>query len=88
MPWFRAVMTSWMYKGAKCHLSGNTEAYQSFQLDIGPGAYKRAFLTHRNAVTSAVKRVAVAPYHTEFEKKDVLQADPEQNVSLCPHNRF
>ena len=54
MPWFRAVMTSWMYERAKRHMSSNTEAYQSFQLDIGPGAYKRAFLTHRNAVTTAV----------------------------------
>ena len=34
--WFRAVMTSWMYERAKRHMSGNTEAYQSFQLDIGP----------------------------------------------------
>ena len=58
---FRAVMTSWMYEHAKRHMSRNTEAYQSFQLDIGPGAYKRAFLTHRNAVTMAVKRVAGAP---------------------------
>ena len=58
MPWFGAVVTSWMYERAKRHMSRNTEAYQSFQLDIGPGAYKRAFLTHRNVVTTAVKRVA------------------------------
>ena len=61
MLWFRAVMTSWMYERAKRHMSMNTEAYQSFQLGIGPGAYKRAFLTHRNVVTTAVKRVAGAP---------------------------
>ena len=72
MPWFRAVMTSWMYERAKRHMSRNTEAYQSFQLDIGPGAYKRAFLTHRNAVTKAVKRVAGAPCVAEDEKKEVL----------------
>ena len=48
MPWLRAVMKSWMYERAKLHMSRNTEAYQSFQLDIGPGAYKRAFLTHGN----------------------------------------
>ena len=41
-----------------CHMFQNTETYRSFQLEIGPGAYKRAFLTHRNAVTTAVKRVA------------------------------
>ena len=88
MPWFRAVMTSWMYERAKRHMSRNTEAYQSFQLDIGPGAYKRAFLTHRNAVTTAVKRVAGAPCVTEDEKKEVLRADLERNVSLCLHNSF
>ena len=88
MPWFRAVMTSWMYERAKRHMSRNTEAYQSFQLDIGPGAYKRVFLTHRNAVTTAVKRVAGAPCVTEDEKKEVLKADLERNVSLCLHNSF
>ena len=88
MPWFRAVMTSWMYERAKRHMSRNTEAYQSFQLDIGPGAYKRAFLTHRNAVTTAVKRVAGTPCVTEEEKKEVLRADLERNVNLCLHNSF
>ena len=58
------------------------------QLDIGPGAYKRAFLTHRNAVTTAVKRVAGAPCVTEDERKEVLRADLERNVSLCLHNSF
>ena len=62
-------------------MSRNTEAYQSFQLDIGPGAYKRAFLTHRNAVTTAVKRVAGAPCVTEDEKKKILRADLERNVN-------
>ena len=88
MLWFRAVMTSWMYERAKRHMSRNTKAYQSFQLDIGPGAYKRAFLTHRNAVTTAVKQVAGAPCVTEVEKREVLRADLERNVSLCLHNRF
>ena len=88
MPWFRAVMTSWIYERAKRHMSRNTETYQSFQLDIGPGAYKRAFLTHRNAVTTVVKRVAGAPCVTETEKREVLRADLEQNVSLCLHNSF
>ena len=88
MPWFRAVMKSWMYERAKRHMSRNTEAYQSFQLDIGPGAYKRAFLTHRNAVITAVKRIAGAPSVTETEKREVLRADLERNVSLCLHNSF
>ena len=88
MSWFRAVMTSWMYERAKRHMSKNKETYQSFQLDIGPGVFKRAFLTHRNTVTTAVKRVAGAPCATEAEKTDVLRADLERNVSLCLHNSF
>ena len=88
MPWFRVVMTSWMYERAKCHMSRNTEACQSIQLDIGPGAYKRAFFTHRNAVTIAVKQVAGANCVTENEKREVLRADLERNVSLCLHNSF
>ena len=86
MPWFRAVMTAWVYERAKRHMSRNTEAYQFFQLDIGPGAYKRAFLTHRNAVTTAVKRVAGMSCTTEQVKKVVLRADLERKVSLCLHN--
>ena len=88
MPWFRAVMTSWMHERAKRHVSRNTEAYPSFHLDIGPRPYKREFLMHRNAVTTAVKRVAEAPCVTEAEKREVLQADLEQNVSLCLDNNF
>ena len=88
MPWFRAVMTAWVYERPKRHMSRNTEAYQSFQLDVGPGAYKIALLTHRNAVITAVKRVAVMSCTTEEEKKEVLQADLERNVSLCLQNNL
>ena len=36
----------------------------------GPRAYKRAFLTHKKAVTTAVKRVAGAPCVTETENRE------------------
>ena len=71
-------MTSWMYERAKRLMSRNTEAYQSFQLNIGPEAYMRAFLTHRNAVTTALKRVIGKPCVTETEKREVLRADLER----------
>ena len=32
------------------------QSVQWYQLDIGAGAFKRAFATHRNTVTTAVKR--------------------------------
>ena len=79
--WFRAVMTAWrVYERAKRHLSQNTVAFRSFKLDIGPGADKRAFLTHRNAVTTR-KRVAGM-------SREVLQADLERKLSMCLHNSF
>ena len=52
MHWFRAVMTAWVYERAKRQMYRNTEAYQSFKLDIRPGAYTRAFVTHRNCAYS------------------------------------
>ena len=81
-------MNAWMYERAKRHMSRNMEAYQCFQLNIGPGAYKRAFLLHSNAVTTTVKRVAGMPCLTENEKKEVLRAELERNVSLCLHHIF
>ena len=68
MHWFRAAMTAWMSERAKRHLSRNTEAYQSFQRDIGPGASKKAFQAQRNAVTAAVKQVLESPCITEHDK--------------------
>ena len=63
-------------------MSRNAESYQSSQLDIGLGAYKRAFLTHRKAVNTAVKRVTGMSCASEQEKEEVLPADLERIVSL------
>ena len=56
MPWFRNNMTAWMYEYAKKPMSKHSRVYSAYQLDIGAGAFKRAFVTHRNTVTTAVKR--------------------------------
>ena len=58
MPWFRANMTAWLYEYAKKHMSKHSRAYSAYQLDIGAGAFKLAFVTHRNTVTTAVKRIS------------------------------
>ena len=58
MPWFRANMTAWLYEYAKKHMSKHSRVYSVYQRDIGPGAFKQAFVTHRNAVTTAVKRTS------------------------------
>ena len=39
-------------------------------------------------MTTAVEGVAGTPCTTENEKKELLQADLEGNVSLCLHNSF
>ena len=58
MPWFRANMTAWLYEYAKNNMSKHSRVCSVYQLDIGAGAFKRAFVTHRNAVTTAVKRIS------------------------------
>ena len=54
MPWFRANMTAWLNEYAKKHMSKHSRVYSAYQLDIGAGAFKLAFVTHPNAVTTAV----------------------------------
>ena len=58
MPWLRANMTAWLYKYAKKHMSKHSRVYSAYQLDIGAGAFKRVFVIHWNAVTTAVKRIS------------------------------
>ena len=58
MAWFRANMTAWLYEYAKKHMSRHSRVYSAYQLDFGARAYKRAFVTHRNALTTEVKRTS------------------------------
>ena len=88
MPWFRGVITLRIYEHAKRYMPRNTEAYQSFHLYRGPGAYKRVFLTHRNAVRTAVKQKMKCLARQKARKREVLQADLELNVNLCLHHSF
>ena len=88
MPWFRANMTAWLYGHAKKHMSKHSSVYSAYQLDIGAGAFKRAFVTHRNAVTTAVKRTSRTSEFNGREKEEILKEDLERNVTLCLHNSF
>ena len=58
MPWFRDNMTAWLYEYAKKHTSKRSRVYSASQLDIGAEAFRRAFVTHRNAVTTSVKKTS------------------------------
>ena len=64
------------------------EAYVQTQLHIGAGAFKRAFVTHRNAVTTAVKRTSRTSECDGREREEMLKEDLERNVTLCLHNSF
>ena len=88
MPWFRANMTAWLYEYAKKHMSKHGRVYSEYQLDIGAGAFKRALVTHRNAVTTAVKRISRTSERSGKEKAEMLKEDLERNVTLCLHNSF
>ena len=88
MPWFKASMNAWLYKYAKKHMSKHSRVYSAYQLDIGAGAFKRAFVTHRSTVTTAVKRTSRTSECDGREKEEMLKEDLERNVALCLHNSF
>ena len=88
MQWFRANMTAWEYEYAKKHMSKHGRVYSVYQLDIGTGAFKRAFVTHRNAVTNAVMRISRTSERDGREKEVMLKEDLERKVTLCFHNSF
>ena len=62
MPWFKANMTAWLYEYAKKHMLKRSRVYSAYQLDSGAGAFKRAFVTHRNAVTTGTENLTLIPY--------------------------
>ena len=81
-------MTAWLYKYAKKHMSKHSRVYSVYQPDIGAGAFKQAFVTHRNAVTAAVKRTSRTSECDRREKEEELKEDLERNVMLRLHNSF
>ena len=88
MPWFRAKMTAWLYEYAKKHMLKQSRVYSAFQLDTGAGVFKRAFITHGNAVTTAVKRTSRTSESDGREKEEMMKEDLERNVTLCLHSSF
>ena len=75
MPWFRANMTAWLYEYAKKQISKHGRVHSVYQLDIGAGAFKRVYVTHRNAVTTAVKRISRTSERNGREKEEILKED-------------
>ena len=87
-PWFRAYRTAWLCDYAQKHMSKHSRVYSAYQQDIGAGAFKRAFVTHRNAVTTAVMWTSRTSECDGREGEEMLKEDLERNVTLCLHNSF
>ena len=73
-------MTAWLYENAKKRI----RMYSSNQLDTGPVAFKRAFVTHRNAVTTTVKRTLKTIDCDGREGEEKKEEDLERKRTLCP----
>ena len=87
-PWFRATLTSWLYMVTKDHMKKYQKEYRQFLAKIGPKAFKRPLLTHRNAITTGWKRVGRVSRNNTKARESILEEDLSKNVSLSLHNSF
>ena len=87
-PWFRATLTSSLYMVTKDYMKKHRKEYQRFLAEIGPEAFKRPLLTHRNSITTGWKRVGRVSRDNTKARESILEEDLAKNVSLSPHNSF
>ena len=87
-PWLRANMTAYLYEYSKKHMSKHSRVYSAHHLDIRARVFKRASITHWNAVTTAVKRLSRTSESDGGEIEKMLKEDLERNVTLCLHDSF
>ena len=87
-PWFRASLTAWLYVVTKDHMRKHQKEYRQFQAEIGPDAFKRPLLTHRNAITTGWKRVGRVSRDNSRARETILEEDLARNVSMSLHNSF
>ena len=87
-PWLRATLTSWLYMVTNNHMRKYQMEYRQFQAEIGPEAFKRPLLAHRNAITTGWKRVGRVSRNNTKARESILEEDLAKNVSLSLHNSF
>ena len=87
-PWFRAALTSWLYVVTKDHMRKHQKEYRQFQAEIGPDAFKRPLLIHRNAITTGWKRVGRVSRDNTRARESILEEHLAKNVRLSLHNSF
>ena len=86
--WFRATLTSWLYKLTKNHMKKHQKEYRQFLAEIGPAAFKRPSLTHPNGITTGWKRIGKVSRDKTKARELKLEADLAKNVSLSLHKSF
>ena len=69
-------------------MSKHSRVYSAYQLEIGAGAFKLAFVTHRNSVTTAVKRTSGTIECDGWEKKRNVKGRLGEKRDVVPHNSF
>ena len=62
--------------------------YRQFLAEIGTEAFKRSLLTHRNAITTRLKRVGRVSKDNTKARESILEEDLAKNASLSLHNSF
>ena len=88
LPGFGATLMSWLYMATKDHMKKYQKEYRQFLAEIGPEAFKRPLLTHRNAITTGWKRVGRVSRDKTKARESILEEDLAKNVSLSLHNSF
>ena len=87
-PWFRATLTSWLYMVTKDQMKKYQKEDRQFLAEIGPEAFKRPLLTHRNAITTGWRRVGRVSRNNTQARESILEEYLAKNVSLSLQNSF
>ena len=85
---FQATLTSWLYALTKNHMKKHRKEYRQFLAEIGPEAFKRPLLTHRNGITKGWKRVYKVSRDNTMARELILEDNLATNVSLSLHRSF
>ena len=85
---FRATLTSWLYMVTKNHMKKHQKEYQQFLAEIGPEAFSRPLLTHRNAITKGWNRIGRVSRNNTKARESILEENLAKNMSLSLHNSF
>ena len=84
----RLLLTSWLYFLTKIHMKEHEKEYRQFLAEIGPEAFKRPQLIHRNRLTTGWKQAGKASRDNTITRQSILEEDLAKNVSLSLHHSF